>query len=44
MRKEEVKIYVDKDMRVWLRQQAKDQRCSVAHIVRILILEAMKSK
>lgn len=43
MTKINTKIYLDKDMLVWIQSRAELLRCSVSQVVRNLILKAMTS-
>jgi len=36
-----IQMQLDEEMERWLRDEAERRRCSVAHVVRDLILEAM---
>jgi hypothetical protein len=39
-----VKTYVDKDVYSFLKKLAKQQRCSVAQVMRTLLVEAMNER
>jgi hypothetical protein len=41
MRKTQLKIHLDNDLRAWVGKVAKRRRCSASQVIRDLIVEAM---
>jgi len=42
--REAVKLYMDKDLVAWVKEQARLRRCSMAQVYRDLIVKAMEGK
>jgi len=44
MRKKELKIHLDDEMKEWARKQAKSRHCSISQVLRDLIVAEMGKK
>jgi len=44
MRRQELKVHLDSELRDWVRQEAKRRHCSLSQVIRDLIVEKMASK
>lgn len=44
MHKIATRIHLDEDLHQWVKQEAEDQRCSMSHIIRKLLMDAVRRK